>query len=442
MRKGMLFLCAVLCLLLTACAEAELPVAEVETVPATSVAAEVLDHADWGVSLKPDRVSPIGATALFVYSGTVPGEEGAELTYGDFLSLDVMTDGCWVPCEELAGFDYFVGDSSYPVVDGYGMVHEWPERFGELPDGHYRLGKQVTLIRADGSSESRMVYGEFQIPDSIWTGLIPLEELPERYSAEQAMLDGCFVTTDGTARENKDLFRTFAENAGKGIPGVIRTVNWHYGEDSRCSVMDLHYDGEVYTYSSLENTYTFRYLKKFTGEKAWEGADHDAFELYVLVNEDTVTLEDIYSGKLDMSDWENPAHWTVYADFTYLPKHPQLPENPMEAVLEFGGNSLVTTMDFDRLEKLWNLFQEGEFLGYEPKTHNIGAGLKLILKARGGEQVVIELDPEFDICRIDGEFVWYGKADEPEYIEKLWYYLGIPAWPDSVYESCLEALRP
>lgn len=413
-----------------------------ETAPTIPSATKPPEYNDWGVSIQPDRVSRTGATALFVYSGSVPGEEGAELTYGDFLSLDRLENGNWVPVEELAGYDYFVGDASHPVVHGYGMVHEWQNRFGELPDGHYRLGKQVTLTRADGTQENRMVYGEFRLPDSIRTGLIPLEVLPERYSAEQAMIDGCFVTEDGTARENKELFRDFAANSWNGISGVIRMVNWHYGEDSRCSVMDLSFDGSVYTLTSRENTYTFRYLKRYTGEKAWEDADHDAFDYYVLVNDDSVTFEDIMSGKLDMSDWENPAHWTVYADFTYLPKRPQLPADPMEAVLELEGQPLVTITDFDRLEKVWLLFEDGEFLGYEPKTHSIGVGLNLILKSQSGEAMTIELDPDSDLCRINGEYVFYGAYDEPNYIEKLWYYLGIPAWPDAVYEKYPNAFRP
>lgn len=443
-----ILICVVLCVVLAVCLltnpETNVPDEPQiqETAPTIPSATNPPEYNDWGVSIQPDRVSRTGATALFAYSGSVPGEEGAELTYGDFLSLDRRENGNWVPVEELAGYDYFVGDASHPVVDGYGMVHEWQNRFGELPDGHYRLGKQVTLTRADGTQENRMVYGEFRLPDSIRTGLIPLEELPERYSAEQAMIDGCFVTEDGTARENKELFRDFAANSWNGISGVIRIVNWHYGEDSRCSVMDLSFDGSVYTLTSRENTYTFRYLKRYTGEKAWEDADHDAFDYYVLVNDDSVTFEDIMSGKLDMSDWKNPAHWTVYADFTYLPKRPQLPADPMEAVLELEGQPLVTITDFDRLEKVWLLFEDGEFLGYEPKTHSIDVGLNLILKSQSGEAMTIELDPDSDLCRINGEYVFYGAYDEPDYIEKLWYYLGIPAWPDAVYEKYPNAFRP
>lgn len=407
-----------------------------ETIQITTVEASVPDE-DWGVSIDPDRVSRTGATALFVYSGSIPSEEGAELTYGDFLSLDRLVDGAWVPCEELAGFDYIVSDSSYPVVDGYGMVHEWPDRFGELPDGQYRLGKQVTLVRLDGSRESRMV---FKLPDSVRTGLIPLNELPELYSGEQALIDGCFVTEDGAARDNKELFQDFAVCSWNGMPGVIRIVNWHYGENSSWDAVDLSYDGAVYTISTKSDSYTFRYLKHFTGEKAWENADHDAYEYYVLVNDDSVTLQDIDGNPTNGNG--TPDYWTVYTEFTYRPKKPQLPANPAQAILEFNGEQLVTTTDFDRLEKIWVLFGDAELLGYEPKTHSIGIGLNLVLKSEGGETMRIELDPDKDICRINGEYVFYGAYDEPDYIEKLWYYLGIPAWPDQVYEKYPNAFKP
>lgn len=260
------------------------------------------------------------------------------------------------------------------------------------------------------------------------------------------MIDGCFVQTDGVARENKELFREFAENAWNGIPGFIRLYNCSYSEGFRWSAVDLSYDGNVYTLTSQysidgNSTYTYRYLKHFSGEKAWENADHDAFEYYILVNDDSITWQDISSGRLN--DQEGGlAHWTVYADFTYLPEMPQLPENLTRAVLEFEGEPMVTITDFDRLEKIFLLFSNAELLGYEPKTHSIGVGLNLILTAQSGEVLTIELDPDNDLCRIDGEFVFYGAPDEPSYVEKLWYYLDIPAWPDAVYKVCPNAFRP
>ena len=401
----------------------------------TEATEETEPTSQWGISLKPERVSRTGATAIFHYSGSVPGEEGAQLSYSDFLSLDRLVDGNWIPCDELAGYNYFVGDSSYPVVDGYGMVHEWTERFGELTDGHYRLGKLVTLERADGSGESRMVYGEFTLPDSVFTGPIPLEDLPEIYIAEQAMIDGCFVSQDGVARDNQEAFHSFAQNAANGIPGFIRLYNCHYGEDYQWNAMDLSYDGDQFILQGSD-TYPFRYLKHFTGEKDRPDAPYDAYEYYVLTNDNTVTWEDILNHRVDAEE-----HWTVYAEFTYRPKHPDLPDKPDYAILEFGDDSLMTITDSDRLEKLVYLFENAEFLGYEPKTHSVGVGLNLILTS-GEEDFVIELDPDSDICRIHGEYVSYGASDEPDYIYKLWEYLGITQWPDSVYMVCENALRP
>lgn len=390
----------------------------------------------WGVSITPERVSRTGTTAIFDYSGSVPGEEGAELTYGDFLSLDRWENDWWVSVEELPGYEYYVGDSSYPVMNGYGMVHEWDDRFGELPDGTYRLGKLLTLTRTDGTTSQQMVYGEFTLPEAIPTGPIPLEDLPELYSAEEAMIDGCFVSVDGIARHNQEAFHSFAQNAANGIPGFIRLVNWHYGEDSRWSAMDLSYDGDQFILQGTSDTYTFRYLKHFTGQKDRPDADYDSYEYYALLNDNTVTWEDILDHRVDPED-----HWAIYAEYTYRPKQPQLPDKPDYAILEFRDSGLVTVLNGARLKKLIGLFENGEYLGYEPKTHSIGVELNLIFTSAEGD-FVIELDPDSDLCRINGEYVFYGAPDEPDYIYKLWEYLGITQWPDIVYMVCENALRP
>lgn len=399
----------------------------------------------WHVTIVPDRVSRTGASALFAYDGSVPGDAGAELTYGDDLSLERLVDGNWVACEELAGFQYVTGDSSYPVVDGYGMVHEWQNRFGELPDGHYRLGKLVTLNHADGSRESQMIYGMFTLPDAISSGPIPLEKLPELYGAEQAAIDGCFVQADGVARDNKELFRRFAEATYAGEPSFIRIINWYFGDDRHYDAFDLEYDGALYTITWLENgqrrSREFPYLAHFTGEKEAENVAYDAYEHYVLVHDEQLTWKNVWGSLISSHEPSYIDHMTVYSDYAYLPESPQLPDNLGRATLEFEGETLVTITDFDRIEKLFLLFTDAEYLGYEPKTHSIGCGLNLILTAQDGTTTVLELDPDNDLCRMDGEYIIYGKADEPCYIEKLWYYLDIPAWPDVVYEHCENAFR-
>ncbi|MBR5617540.1 MAG: hypothetical protein IKW50_05085 [Oscillospiraceae bacterium] len=401
-------------------------------------APEAVQTNSWGLSIEPEYISRTGAAAIFACSEDITE---LELTYGDFFSLERFEDGAWKPVEELPGFEYTVGDAVYPVAAGYGMVHEWQDRFGQLPDGYYRIGKVVRLEQEDGTAEEQRVYGYFGIPDSIRSGYIPLEDLPERYGAEQAMIDGCFVQADGAARENKELFHQFVEASHAGVPAIIRIVNWYYGDDPYCEVYDLEYDGKLYTISWIadgqRHVRQFPYLRHFT---AVTGEKNIACEHYVLVHDDQITWN-VWGDLIGSHAATYMDHMTVYSDYTYPTKKPQLPSNLRKAALEFEGIELVSTTDFDRLEKIWLLFSEAEFLGYEPKTHSVGMGLNLILYTQSGETVTIELDPDDDLCKIQGEFVFYGAPDEPSYIEKLWYYLDIESWPDEVYDRCPNAYR-
>lgn len=112
-----------------------------------------------------------------------------------------------------------------------------------------------------------------------------------------------------------------------------------------------------------------------------------------------------------------------------------------QAVLEFEGNPLVTTTDAAQLEKLYQMFRNSDVLGYEPKTHSTGLRLHLILTFQDGKDLVIDLDPDRDVCKVGEEFVFYGAFDEPYYIEKIWEYFGISAWPDEVYAKYPGAYR-
>ena len=291
------------------------------------------------------------------------------------------------------------------------------------------------LLTRSNTKSADEAASAWTVPEEAEERIKSLEELPELYSAEQAMIDGCFVSEDGHARDNQEAFHSFAQNAASGIPGFIRLFNCHYGEDYQWNAMDLSYDGDQFILQGSD-IYTFRYLNHFTGEKDRPDAPYDSYEYYVLTNDNTVTWEDILNHRVDPEE-----HWTVYAEFTYRPKHPDLPDKPNYAILEFAGDGMITITDSDRLEKLVYLFENAEFLGYEPKTHSIGVGLNLIFTS-GGEDFVIELDPDSDVCRIHGEYVSYGAPNEPDYIYKLWEYLGITQWPDIVYMVCENALRP
>ena len=284
---------------------------------------------------------------------------------------------------------------------------------------------------------------DFTIPetDSVVVSRKPLSELPDLYSAEQAMIDGCFVQINGVATDNKEIFHKFASDSLAGIYSSIRVINWYIGDKSYYTAADISFRGSVYTVTWLENgieyTRQYRYLMHFAGEKEQENVDYDAYEHFVLLNDNQVSWKEIWHSLISSQSSAGIEHMTVYSDYIDYPEFVMIPEEITKAELTLEGDTLITITDRSRLDKIRQLFHNSQILGYEPKTHSIGVGLNLILTDRSEKAITIELDldPNRDICRINGEFVFYGVFDEPSYVEKLWDYLDISEWPAKVYQK-------
>ena len=394
----------------------------------------------WAVSTQVHDVTPEGLVLTYHNKKDdsiwrLPGYTLQSWHDGYWVDMDVGKT--WHESTEQVDFDH-LGDPQN------GLFIRW-DGVGSLPEGQYRIGQEF-CTDADLSKGLRFtVYALFEVKQESG-GITTLEKLPEVYSGEQAMLDGCLVSRDGEATDNIEAFRDFVDRCNRGTAGFFRIVNWYYGDDPHYIAKDLTFDGAKYIISWLEDgqrqTREYAYLRHFTGEKEQENIAYDAYEHYVLVNDPNVTWQELWEGTISSRFGAYIDHMTIFTDYIYNTKHPELPSNPAEAMLECKGLPVVTVTDFDRLEKLWILFEDAEFLGYEPKTHSIGVGLNLILTAGDGQRVTIELDPDNDLARIDGEYISYGKPDEPCYILKLWEYLGIGAWPEFLYESCPNAFRP
>ena len=398
------------------------------------------NYQNWAVSTQVHEVTP--ESLVLTYHNELddpiwrlPGYTIQRWLDGYWVDMDVGKT--WHKTTEQMDFDHLSNPQN-------GMFIQW-DGIGSLPEGQYLIG-QVFCTDADlTKGQLFTVYASFEITGESG-GIKPLENLPEIYSGEQAMIDGCLVTRDGEVSENLAVLKDFIETTSRGEPAFIRIVNWYYGEESHYTAEDLTFDGSQYILEWIEDgrrqSRSYRYLKHFSGEKERENMAYDAYEHYVLVNDNSVSWQQIWESLISSQFGAAIDHWTICSDYLYYTKHPDLPDKPNCAILEFMDEGLVTVTDFDRLEKIWILFSEAEFLGYEPKTHSVGVGLNLIITSQNGETITIELDPDSDICRINGEYVWYGKADEPEYTYKLWEYLGITQWPDIVYMSCENALKP
>lgn len=159
------------------------------------------------------------------------------------------------------------------------------------------------------------------LPVSTETDLLPLEELPETYSVNQAVLDGCYVQSNGLTVGNSEKFRQFAETTQQGIPSLIRIVDWYDGDNPYYIAQDLSYDGSVYTISWYEDgefiSRQFQYLKHFTGGKEPENAAYDAYEHYVLVNDNDVTLDAIWQYLISPVVPKSIDFLFVYSDYIY-----------------------------------------------------------------------------------------------------------------------------
>ena len=398
------------------------------------------DYQNWAVSTQVHEVTPESLVLTFHNElddpiWRLPGYTIQSWLDGYWVDMDVGKT--WHKTTEQVDFDHLSNPQN-------GMFIQW-DGIGSLPEGQYLIGQEFCTDADLTKGQLFTVYASFEITGESG-GIKPLENLPEIYSGEQAMIDGCLVTRDGEVSENLAVLKEFVETTSRGEPAFIRIVNWYYGEESHYTAEDLTFDGSQYILEWIEDgrrqSRSYRYLKHFSGEKERENMAYDAYEHYVLVNDNSVSWQQIWESLISSQFGAAIDHWTICSDYLYYTKHPDLPDKPNYAILEFMDEGLVTVTDFDRLEKIWILFSEAEFLGYEPKTHSIGVGLNLIITSQNGEAITIELDPASDICRINGEYVWYGKADEPEYTYKLWDYLGITQWPDIVYTVCENALRP
>ena len=381
---------------------------------------------DWGLSFLPGNVSPKSVTLVTRYAGSNAKEV---LTYGEDFSLERQSNDSWVAVEELESYTPQGSDATFTVVDNCAVLFPIVDRYGYLPDGRYRVGKMITRNDADGSSAQLMHYFTF----SLEGGYVPLRELPDFYTAEDAAIDGCYVQKNGIAADNIQVFRRFANDAADGQACKVRIYNWGLDPSAK-TVYDLRYDGKKYILESSAISQEYQYLKMLTGEKAWENADHDAFTYYVLTNRKDLTLADL-NGLKPGERQEDREEILLYAGFTVNPKKLQLPGSLQKAELIFDGKVSATVTDPAQLEAICSLFENGEFIGYEPKTHSIGIGLDLILYYANGDKLTIELDCDKDICRIGGEYLFYGAYDEPSYVDKLWHCLGIDCWPEHLYEK-------
>lgn len=147
---------------------------------------------------------------------------------------------------------------------------------------------------------------------------LPLEEVPDDYSLEQAKLDGCVVHENGDITNGAASFLEFAQQAARGEKCAVRLVDYYtlddpfqYSEEPMAEIIDhfpmmfvedLSFDGKTYTLRRFDGDQEvirqFPYMKKFEGPAEQSYLWYSSYVRYVLTNDNSVTWEKLLSGDL------------------------------------------------------------------------------------------------------------------------------------------------
>ena len=163
---------------------------------------------------------------------------------------------------------------------------------------------------------------------------VPLEELPEDYTVEQAKADGCVVHEGGDVTTGQKAWEAFAETVSAGKAASVRLASYYtLGDPSRYDpeyyesvkddypklfIQDLTYDGAAYTLRWFEEDgeiiETYQCLMRYEGEAESPHATYDSYVRYVLTNDDSVTWEKLVWGMLSSRFGDYIPHHQVYVD--------------------------------------------------------------------------------------------------------------------------------
>ena len=177
-----------------------------------------------------------------------------------------------------------------------------------------------------------------------------IDEIPEKedpVSLEEAIDDGFMVLKNGNIYYGDEIWQMFLTLTQFGYPTTIRIAHYYtmrgrISESLYESTKDdypkmylsqLHYDGENYLISALHKVdgkylsyqiadvdgpeKTYKYLMHYSEIPQNSDAGFNSCDKYVLVNDNSVTWEDIYKGMISSQAGAAIDHTAVYNKYDY-----------------------------------------------------------------------------------------------------------------------------
>jgi len=117
----------------------------------------------WGLELSATKIEPTGLTLEFHQSG---GNPEGDLQTGSYYWLETEVDKKWVSVEMLPSVhDLGWTAEAYIILmnDTTELEVNWSWIYGELPEGSYRIGKEIMDFKGTGSYDLSNYYAYFEI---------------------------------------------------------------------------------------------------------------------------------------------------------------------------------------------------------------------------------------------------------------------------------------
>jgi len=164
--------------------------------------------------------------------------------------------------------------------------------------------------------------------------VLPYSQLPDDYSLKNAKADGCIVFENLDITSGQSEWEHFVEKTTNGESSKVRLAFYytlgdpsHYAEEYYeeikndypvLYIMDLSYDGEKFklyrTEDGQEHSSEYKKLVRYTGKPRSANATYSQYVFYVLVDDDSVTWEQIEDGLLSSQFGDRIDHYKVYSD--------------------------------------------------------------------------------------------------------------------------------
>lgn len=152
----------------------------------------------------------------------------------------------------------------------------------------------ILLVGCNNKTETSEISSKF---DKI---IAELSQIPEKYTVEKAVEDGCFVVVHGKVKSDLKIIDEFVSNSENGKSASITVVQYTIEGDP--IITKVIYDGTNY-YGIEDNTrddygtpqyqdFEFKYLKIFE--------EHDS-KMYILFNDNEITYDEYIKSMLSSS---------------------------------------------------------------------------------------------------------------------------------------------